>query len=69
MKAVKVSELKSKTVAELEAMVLEEKASLFKTRRDMAFRQTSDTAGYKTRRHNIARMLTLITEKKGAENA
>ncbi|MFX9012115.1 50S ribosomal protein L29, partial [Acinetobacter baumannii] len=42
-----------------------ERAALYKARRDLVFRQSTDTTGLKTRRHNIARLLTLINEKKG----
>lgn len=64
MKDTKMTELKDKSVPELEAMVAQERAALYKARRDLVFRQITDTASVKVRRHNIARMLTLITEKK-----
>jgi large subunit ribosomal protein L29 len=63
MKDMKAKELREKSVPELEAMIREEKAALFKARRDLVFRQSADTTGLKTRRHNIARILTVITEK------
>ncbi|MER3495616.1 MAG: 50S ribosomal protein L29 [Armatimonadota bacterium] len=66
MKATKASDLRTKTVAELHAMIAEEKAAMYQFRRDLAFRKTTDTAGYKTRRHNVARLLTLIGEKERA---
>ena len=64
MKELKPTELRDKTVPELEEMVNQERAALYKARRDLVFRQMTDTASLKVRRHNIARMLTLITEKK-----
>jgi ribosomal protein L29 len=64
MKDSKTNELRDKSVPELEEMVRQERAALYKARRDLVFRQTTDTTGLKTRRHNIARMLTLISEKK-----
>ncbi|MDR3691085.1 MAG: 50S ribosomal protein L29 [Fimbriimonas sp.] len=64
MKDTKISELREKSVPELEALVLEERANLYKARRDLVFRRMTDTASVKVRRHNIARMLTLIAEKK-----
>lgn len=64
MKAMKPAELREKSVPELEKLVAEERAALYKARRDLVFRQTTDTAGLKARRHNIARLLTLIAEKK-----
>jgi ribosomal protein L29 len=64
MKALKASELREKSVPELEELVKAERAALYRARRDLVFRQTTDTASLKTRRHNIARLLTLINEKK-----
>jgi large subunit ribosomal protein L29 len=64
MKALKSSELREKSVPELEDMVRVERAALYKHRRDLVFRQTSDIASVKARRHNIARLLTAIEEKK-----
>ncbi|MBX7131319.1 MAG: 50S ribosomal protein L29 [Fimbriimonadaceae bacterium] len=63
MKDLKCSELRDKSVPELEAMVLKERADLYKARRDLVFRQMTDTASLKVRRHNIARILTIIAEK------
>ncbi|BBO24000.1 MAG: 50S ribosomal protein L29 [Armatimonadetes bacterium] len=64
MKSLKANELMDKSVPELEKMVLEERAALYKARRDLVFRQMTDTASLKVRRHNIARLLTLISQKK-----
>lgn len=64
MKDLKASELRDKTVPELEKMLTEEQAALYKARRDLVLRQMTDTASLKIRRHNIARILTLISEKK-----
>lgn len=63
MKAFKAAELRSKSIGELEGMVADERAALYQARRDFVFRQTTDTAGKQTRRHNIARIMTVITEK------
>ena len=63
MKDIKAAELRDKSVPELEAMVLQERAALYKARRDLVFRQMTDTASLKIRRHNIARILTVIGEK------
>lgn len=65
MKEVKPNELRDKSVPELEELVNQERAALYKARRDLVFRQMTDTASLKIRRHNIARMLTIIAEKKG----
>ncbi|HSI72521.1 MAG TPA: 50S ribosomal protein L29 [Fimbriimonas sp.] len=68
MKAIKAQDLRDKTVQEIETMVAQERALLFKARRDLVFRQMTDTASLKQRRHNIARMLTVIGEKnRGAQ--
>jgi large subunit ribosomal protein L29 len=68
MKALKPLELRSKSVPELEEMVNEERAALYRARRDLVFRRITDTASMKARRHNIARILTVITEKqRGSE--
>ena len=64
MKDLKVNELREKSVPELEEMVARERADLYKARRDLVFRQLTDSASLKIRRHNIARILTLINEKK-----
>jgi len=64
MKDIKTSELRDKSVPELEQMVDQERAALYKARRDLVFRQMTDTASLKIRRHNIARLLTIISEKK-----
>ena len=69
MKGNKSSELVEKSVPELEELVRQERAALYKARRDLVFRQSTDTTGLKTRRHNIARLLTLINEKKGSDKA
>ena len=63
MKSTKASDLRGKTVEELQTLIADEKAAMYKTRRDMVFRQSTDTAGLKTRRHNIARILTVLNEK------
>jgi ribosomal protein L29 len=65
MKDLKTSDLRDKSVPELEELVNQERAALYKARRDLVFRQMTDTASLKIRRHNIARLLTIITEKKG----
>ncbi len=66
MKAIKAKELRDKTVEDLQKMVDQERALLFKSRRDLVFRQMTDTSSLKQRRHNIARMLTVMGEKNRA---
>jgi large subunit ribosomal protein L29 len=67
MKATKPASLREKTVPELEQMLEQERAALYKARRDLVFRQSTDVASLKQRRHNIARILTVINEKKQGE--
>lgn len=68
MKALKAKELWDKSVPELEKLIEEEREALYRARRDLVFRRLTDSAQLKVRRHNIARLLTLISEKKrGAE--
>ena len=69
MKGLKAKELRDKSVPELEDLVRAERAGLYKARRDLVVRQTTDVAQLKTRRKNIARLLTLIEEKKRGGDA
>lgn len=69
MKDLKAQELRDKTVPELERLVEEERMALYRARRDLVFRQMTDTASLKVRRHNIARLLTIINEKKRGNGA
>lgn len=69
MKDLKTDELREKSVPELQDLLEHERASLYKARRDLVFRQITDVASLKIRRHNIARILTIIAEKKKGSNA
>ena len=64
MKAIKPADIRDKSAPDLEEMVRQERAALYKARRDLVFRQLTDVASLKVRRNNIARILTLIGEKK-----
>lgn len=64
MQGIKAKDVRDKSVPELEEMVAEERQALFQARRDLVFRQITDTSMIKTRRKNIARLLTIINEKK-----
>lgn len=64
MKHLKTAELNGKSVDDLEAMLLSERAALFQTRRDLVFRKVQDQASLKIRRHNIARIMTKINNMK-----
>ena len=68
MKDLKAKELKDKSVPELEEMLLKERQDLFTARRDLVFRRITDTASLKVRRHNIARIMTVIAASKGDVN-
>ncbi len=67
MKALKAKELREKSVPELEELIAQEREALYRARRDLVFRRLTDTAQLKIRRNNIARLLTLIQEKKGGQ--
>ncbi|MEW5884080.1 MAG: 50S ribosomal protein L29 [Armatimonadota bacterium] len=67
MKALKTRDLREKTISELEEMVEKERAALYDLRRRLALRETQDTSAVKATRHNIARILTVLTEKKREE--
>lgn len=62
MKALKSRELREKSIEELEEMLALERAALYVGRRDIVFRKNSDTASMSSRRHNIARILTIMSE-------
>lgn len=64
MKAIKPISLRDKSVPELEQMLEQERAALYKARRDLVFSKMTDVSSLKARRHNIARILTIIGEKK-----
>lgn len=64
MKETKATDLRDKSVPELEDMLAQERATLYKARRDLVFRQITNTNVVKNHRHNIARILHVITEKK-----
>lgn len=63
MKGQKASDLREKSVPELQQLLDAERAALYKARRALVFRQLTDTTTIRTHRHNIARILTLISEK------
>jgi ribosomal protein L29 len=65
MKDLKAKELRDKSVPELEEMLAKERQDLFHARRDLVFRRITDTASLKVRRHNIARIITVIAASKG----
>jgi large subunit ribosomal protein L29 len=64
MKGTKATDLRGKSPDELNQMIDEERKALHDARRALVFRQTTDTASIKTRRHNIARLLSVLGEQK-----
>lgn len=64
MKALSPRELRGKSLDDLQALLDKERAALFEDRRKLAFREDKDVNKVKSRRHNIARILTQITEMK-----
>lgn len=63
MKTIETKELRDKSVKELETMLEKERAALYDMRRKSAMRDLKDTRSLTVQRHNIARILTIITEK------
>ena len=68
MKALSTKDLRGKKLEELEDLLNKERGALFEDRRKLAFREGKDTNVVKNRRHNVARILTLITEMKRGSN-
>jgi ribosomal protein L29 len=68
MKALSTKELRGKSLEELQDLLNKERGSLYEDRRKLAFREGKDTNVVKNRRHNVARILTLITEMKRGSN-
>ena len=64
MKTLKCDELRDKNVQELQELLEKERASLYETRRKLVFREVKDVNSVREHRHNIARIATIITEKK-----
>lgn len=64
MKALNAKELRGKKLEDLQEMLTKERAALYEDRRKLVFREDKDTNVVKNRRHNVARILTLITEMK-----
>jgi large subunit ribosomal protein L29 len=62
--APKTAELRNKTVEELMVIVRELKAELFDTRSKIATRQIEDNNKSRRLRRQIARILTVLNEKK-----
>jgi large subunit ribosomal protein L29 len=63
MKSTKASDFRGMSVGDLEQLLLQKEAELYEMRKDLVFRKVTDIAGVKVRRHDIARIKTVITEK------
>jgi large subunit ribosomal protein L29 len=66
MKAMKASELQSLSVAELEQKSVELRDELFNARIRRATEQLEDTASLGRLRRNVARVETVLTQKREA---
>lgn len=64
MKTLSTKELRGKSLDELQNILNKERGALYEDRRKLAFREGKDTNIVRNRRHNVARILTLITEMK-----
>ena len=64
MKTLNTKELRGKSLEDLQDLLNKERGALFEDRRKLAFREGKDTNVVRNRRHNVARILTLITEMK-----
>lgn len=64
MKSNDIKQLRESSLEDLEKALLQGQADLYQARKDLVFRRITDTSSMKVRRHNIARIHTLITEKK-----
>lgn len=64
MKALSTKELRGKSLDDLQTLLNKERAALYEDRRKLVFREDKDVNMVKNRRHNVARILTLITEMK-----
>jgi len=63
MKSLRAKDLQDKPVDELEGMLLRAQADLYQLRRDLVFRKVSDISSVRVRRHDIARIKTVLTQK------
>lgn len=68
MSAIKVSEIRSKSVVDLKAELLELQKEQFNLRIQVTSGQNNNTARLNTVRKDIAKMKTLINEKNRLEN-
>lgn len=64
----KPREIRTRSVEELQAQVLEAKEELFRLRFQNATHQLSNHAQLRTVRRNVARLLTVLTEKSSELN-
>jgi large subunit ribosomal protein L29 len=69
MKPLKAKDLREKSIEELEQMLAQQHADLYQNRRDLVFRRVTDISSIKVRRHDIARIKTVITEKQSEVKA
>lgn len=60
-------QLRQSSMAELERMLQEERKNLFMSQRDSATKQLENSRRIRQIRKNIARILTILGERKSAE--
>jgi large subunit ribosomal protein L29 len=68
MKARKAADLRSLTTEELESFLRESEESVTRLRFQLTLGQLHDTSSIRTMRKDIARMRTLLTERKKQSN-
>ena len=64
----KISEIREMSVADLRDRIAVEKANLDTMKRNHAISPLEDTSKFKKSRKDIARMLTVLTEKEKEQN-
>jgi len=67
MKPLKPEELRQLSLSELHQRLQQERERLFQLRQSKALSKLSDKNSIRITRHNIARLLTIITEKQRAQ--
>lgn len=68
MKSRKAADLQSLTTAELEGFLKESRESIIRLRFQSTLGQLDDTSSIKTMRKDIARMETILTQRKNQSN-
>jgi large subunit ribosomal protein L29 len=64
MKALKAAELRNKSIEDLEDELEKEREALYNVRRQIIFGQLKDVMTVRTHRRNVARVLTILQQKR-----